>query len=78
MAEAVPESILRTIRKRMGPAEDYEYFDTDLIININSAFSRLCQLGVGPSTPFKITGKTNAGRTSCRTDIWRILKTMSF
>ena len=57
MAEAVPESILKTIRKRMGPAEDYEYFDTDLIININSAFSRLCQLGVGPSTPFKITGE---------------------
>jgi len=57
MAEAVPESILRTIRKRMGPEEDYDYFDTDLIININSAFSRLCQLGVGPSTPFKITGE---------------------
>lgn len=58
MAEAVPESILKTIRKRMGPAEYYDYFDTDLIININSAFSRLCQLGVGPSEPFKITGET--------------------
>lgn len=49
-------SILGTIRKMIGPAEDYEYFDTDLIININSAFSRLCQLGVGPETPFRITG----------------------
>ena len=49
-------SILGTIRKMVGPAEDYEYFDTDLIININSAFSRLCQLGVGPETPFRITG----------------------
>lgn len=57
MAEAVPESILKTIRKMIGPAEDYTYFDTDLIININSAFSRLCQLGVGPSEPFKITGE---------------------
>lgn len=57
MAEAVPKSILRTIRERMGPAEDYDHFDTDLIININSAFSRLCQLGVGPSTPFKIAGE---------------------
>ena len=56
MAEAVPGSILKTIRKMMGPAEDYEYFDTDLIIHINSAFSRLCQLGVGPAEPFKITG----------------------
>jgi hypothetical protein len=41
----------------IGPAEDYEYFDTDLIININSAFSRLCQLGVGPTRPFKIAGE---------------------
>lgn len=57
MAEAVPESILKTIRKMIGPAEDYAYFDTDLIININSAFSRLCQLGVGPEVPFRITGE---------------------
>lgn len=57
MAEAVPESILKTIRKMIGPAEDYSYFDTNLIININLAFSRLCQLGVGPSEPFRITGE---------------------
>lgn len=57
MVEAVPESILKTIRKMIGPAEDYEHFDTDLIININSAFSRLCQLGVGPEIPFHITGE---------------------
>lgn len=49
-------SILGTIRKMIGPAEDYEHFDTDLIVNINSFFSRLCQLGVGPETPFRITG----------------------
>ena len=57
MADAVPESILKTIRKMIGPAEDYSYFDTDLIININSAFSRLCQIGVGPELPFRITGE---------------------
>lgn len=55
MAET--ESILRTVRRMVGPDEDYEHFDTDLIININAAFSRLCQLGVGPETPFKITGE---------------------
>ena len=49
-------SILKTIRRMIGPDEDYEYFDTDLIIHINSAFSRLCQLGVGPERPFHITG----------------------
>ena len=50
-------SILKTIRRMMGPDEEYEYFDPDLIIHINSAFSRLCQLGVGrDGTPFKIRG----------------------
>ena len=51
------DSILLTIRKMIGPSVSYSVFDTDLIININSAFSRLCQLGVGPTAPFKITGE---------------------
>ena len=54
MADA---SILRTIRTMIGPDEDYEHFDTDLIIHINTVFSRLCHLGVGPEVPFKITGE---------------------
>ena len=59
MADENSDSILKTIRKMIGPEEDYTYFDTELIININSAFSRLCQLGVGNTapTPFKITGE---------------------
>lgn len=56
MAEESTNSILKTIRKMMGPDENYEYFDQDLIIHINSAFSRLCQLGVGPEVPFRIHG----------------------
>lgn len=51
------DSILKTIRHMIGPSEDYSYFDTDLIVHINSAFSRLCQLGVGPENPFRITGE---------------------
>ena len=47
-------SILKYVRHMIGPEEDYEYFDPDLIMHINSAFSRLCQLGVGPKTPFYI------------------------
>ena len=56
MAEYASPSILKTIRRMMGPDEDYEYFDQDLIIHINAAFSRLCQIGVRPETPFRITG----------------------
>ncbi len=55
---ACGESILKTMRKLIGPSEDYIYFDSELIMNINSAFSRLCQLGVGPETPFRITGES--------------------
>lgn len=51
------QSILKTIRKMIGPSEDYTYFDTDLIIHINAAFSRLCQLGVGTENPFMIQGE---------------------
>lgn len=50
-------SILKTIRSMIGPDEDYEHFDPQLIIHINAAFSRLCRLGVGPEMPFKITGE---------------------
>lgn len=50
------DSILKTIRRMIGPDEDYEHFDTDLIVHINAAFSRLCQLGVGPERPFRIHG----------------------
>ena len=51
------ESILTSIKKLLGITEEYEYFDLDIIIHINSIFAKLNQLGVGPKTPFKITGK---------------------
>lgn len=48
------ESILNTTKKLLGLAENYDAFDTDVIININSVFSTLNDLGVGPSLAFKI------------------------
>lgn len=48
------ESILTSIKKLLGIAEEYEHFDADLIIHINSAFSILTQLGVGPAEGFSI------------------------
>ena len=41
------QSILNTIKKMIGPTIDYTYFDTDIIIHINSVLSILNQLGVG-------------------------------
>ena len=49
------ESILTSIKKLLGIAEEYEHFDQDLIMHINSVFMILTQLGVGPSTGFMIT-----------------------
>ena len=49
-------SILSTIKKMLGLDADYDAFDTDIIIHINSALMNLMQMGVGPSTGFSING----------------------
>lgn len=51
-------SILTSIKKMLGPVEEYEHFDADLIIHINSAFSILTQLGIGPKEGFVIHDKS--------------------
>lgn len=49
-------SILNSTKKLLGILDDYTEFDTDLIININSVFMILNQLGVGPKDCFTISG----------------------
>lgn len=56
--ERMNNSILNDIKKLLGIMESYEHFDVDIIIHINTAFSTLTQLGVGPSDGFSITNKT--------------------
>ena len=51
------ESILTSIKKLLGIEESYEIFDPDIILYINSAFSTLTQLGVGPEEGFSIKDK---------------------
>lgn len=52
------ESILTSIKKLLGIDASYEHFDPDLIMHINSVFSILSQMGVGPSNGFHITGSS--------------------
>lgn len=52
------ESILTSIKKLLGIDENYTHFDPDLIMHINSVFSILTQLGVGPPNGFSITGSS--------------------
>ena len=48
------ESILTSIKKLLGLTEDYDQFDTDIIMHINTVFMNLTQLGVGPERGFYI------------------------
>lgn len=48
------DSILTSTKKILGIAEDYEAFDLDIITHINSVFSVLEQIGIGPEQGFLI------------------------
>lgn len=51
------DSILNSIKKLLGIEAEYEHFDTDIIIHINTIFLTLNQLGVGPEAGYAIRGK---------------------
>ena len=55
---AIEESIFKTIKSLLGPDADYDVFDNDILIFINSALATLTQLGIGPAEGFRITGDT--------------------
>lgn len=52
------DSILDTIKQSLGVELDYTGFDTQILLEINSAFSNLNQLGVGPTDTFVVTSST--------------------
>lgn len=52
------DSILNSTKKLCGIVEEYEHFDADMIMNINSVFVILNQMGVGPAVPFSITDES--------------------
>ena len=58
-APKVEESILGTIKKMLGITYDYEQFDVDIIIHINSAFATLAQIGSELKEGYTIADKYN-------------------
>lgn len=54
------ESILTSIKKLLGIAEEYTHFDTDIMIHINTAIMTLDQLGVGPEEGFRVTSDADS------------------
>lgn len=57
------DSILDSIKRILGMPPDYDAFDTDLVIHINSVFGILAQLGVGPENGFSISDNTTLWRS---------------
>lgn len=51
-------SILKSTKKILGLETEYTVFDLDIITHINTAFSTLNQLGVGPVDGFMIEDDT--------------------
>lgn len=48
------QSILISTKKNLGLAPEYTVFDLDVITHINSVFSTLAQIGIGPDVGFMI------------------------
>lgn len=53
------ESILTSVKKLLGIAEECTDFDADIIMYINMALFALVQMGVGPGKGYAISGKEN-------------------
>lgn len=52
------DSILRSVAKNIGLPPEYDIFDPDLIMHINTVFSDLNQLGIGPAEGYEIIDDT--------------------
>ena len=52
-------SILTSVKKLLGIAEECTDFDADIIMYINMALFALAQMGVGPGEGYAISGKEN-------------------
>lgn len=53
------DSILQSVKKLLGIPEDYEHFDQDIIMHINSSLLSLRQIGIGPDGGYAVTGSAD-------------------
>lgn len=73
------DSILTSIKKLLGVEEEDESFDVDIIFHINSVFTILTQLGVGPSEGFRINDKTSVWKDFIAEDSkWESAKSWTY
>ena len=77
-------SILNDVKKTLGLEPDYDVFDQELIIHINTVFLTLSQLGVGPVEGFSIEDEsatwdayiTTANQNAVKTYIYLRVRTI--
>lgn len=50
------ESILSSIKAMLGLTDDYNVFDQEILVHINTALFTLRQFGVGPDEGFDVEG----------------------
>lgn len=74
------DSILITTKKNLGISAEYSTFDIDIITHINSTFSVLSQMGIGPSTGFGIEDETSKWQDfiSDNTPVLNLIKSYMF
>lgn len=84
MTDPASQSILETILNMLGIEPSNEAFDQEIIVHINSVFSELHQLGVGPEQTFFITNReqtwseftTDADLNLVKSYIWMEVRLM--
>ena len=75
------QSILNSTKKILGIAEDYTVFDLDIITHINTAFSTLAQLGIGPTAGYMIDDASDVWADFIEDDLdyqWNSIKSYIF
>lgn len=68
------DNILNTVKKLLGIPEDYDCFNTDILININMVLPVLTQIGIVTDIGV-VTGESKWDELSSSTEIANLLKT---
>lgn len=53
------DSILDSVKNALGIVTEYRHFDSQILMHVNSVFTILQQLGVGPDEGFSISDETS-------------------
>lgn len=72
------ESILTSIKSLLGIGEEYDAFDSEIIMHINSAISVLSQLGVKAADGYIVTDINNKWSDILSTSNLEMVKTLVY